>query len=303
LKFFRNLIGLQDEFYNQQMTQLKLFEPILNLVVETMPRDNLLNSAALEFFDTIKRENIKIVISHLVENYRSRLQEITYVDIFANFIIRYDQTQGFAPSLETSYLDTDDQTPKRSETGRGDRWDSGIKDLDAQEEEYFNTSDNEDDEDPLGKGVSSRTSLNGASPISKPLVDYSSDDEDALETDISAGILDDNDENTPPKAVKNTEIKPSTTLVSASVLSPPEKLSEKRRREEEDGDEMSKLSQPKRRNSTSSVGSNASSMIRRKKSFNSSPHSNSGSGGKKIAIALSPGIKTGGESVGGGGVN
>lgn len=37
------------------MVKNKLFEPILNIVIETMPRDNLLNSACLEFFEFIKR--------------------------------------------------------------------------------------------------------------------------------------------------------------------------------------------------------------------------------------------------------
>jgi protein phosphatase-4 regulatory subunit 3 len=289
---------LQDEFYNQQMTQGKLFEPILNLVVETMPRDNLLNSATLEFFDFIKRENIKTIISHLVENYRDKLKEITYVDIFSNFIIRYDQTQGFAPSLETSFLDTEEDTPKRPETGRGNRWEAGLKDLDTQEEAYFNTSDDEDD--ILGKA--SRASVNGASPLSKPLVDYPSDEENEnMETDLSGGILEGADENTPPSsATKDVEKSPS--LPSQLLSSPPEKLSEKRRREEEDDDEITKLSQPKRRNSSSSVGSNTSSMLRRKKSFPNASHTAGGSGGKanKIAISLSPAIKTGGESAGSG---
>ena len=295
LKFFRNLIGLQDEFYNQQMTQGKLFEPILNLVIETMPRDNLLNSACLEFFDFIKRENIKNIISHLVENYRDKLKDITYVDIFSNFIIRYDQTQGFAPSMETSFLDTEDDTPKRPETGRGNRWETGIKDLDAAEEEYFNTSDDEDD--AIGKAPSSRRSINGSSPLSKPLVDYTSDDENDT-MDLSAGVLEGVDENTPPSA-KSSDNGVVLTPTS-SAPSPPEKVSEKRRREEEDEDEMSKLSQPKRRNSSSSVGSNTSSVLRRKKSFTNTPHGGGGSGGKanKIAITLAPAIKTGGDSPG-----
>lgn len=294
LKFFRNLIGLQDEFYNQQMTQAKLFEPILNIVVETMPRDNLLNSACLEFFEFIKKENIKNIISHLVENYRDKLKEITYVEIFSNFIMRYDQSQGFAPSLESSFLDTDD-TPKRPETGRGGRWDSGVKDLDTQEEEYFNTSDDEDE--TAAKASGGRSSVNGASPLSKPLVDYPSDEENEnMEVEMATG----SDENTPPKE-KTTGSTTMTPILSAATLTPPEKLSEKRRREDEDEDEMSKLSQPKRRNSTSSVASNTSSVLRRKKSFTSSQH-NGGSGGKtnKIAISISPAIKTGGESPGGG---
>ena len=58
-----------------------------------------------------------------------------------------------APSLETSFLDTEEDMPKRPETGRGNRWLTGLKDLDAQEEEYFNTSDDELDilpVEPLG---------------------------------------------------------------------------------------------------------------------------------------------------------
>ena len=70
LKFFRTCVGLQDEFYIRHMIKYKLFEPILNLVVETMPKDNLLNSACLEFFEFIRRENLKHIITHLAESYR-----------------------------------------------------------------------------------------------------------------------------------------------------------------------------------------------------------------------------------------
>jgi hypothetical protein len=48
-------VGLQDEFYIRHMVKWKLFEPILGIVIDTMPRDNLLNSACLEFFEFIKR--------------------------------------------------------------------------------------------------------------------------------------------------------------------------------------------------------------------------------------------------------
>lgn len=279
------------------MTHGKLFEPILDLVLETMPRDNLLNSACLELFEHIKKENIKNIISHLVENYREKLTKITHVDTFSNYIMRYDQTQGFAPNAETSYVDTEEDTPpKRPQTGRGGRWDAGLKDLDDQEEEYYNTSDNE--EDVAVKASSpSRTSANGASPASKLLVDYNSDEENEMETDISAGILG-ADENPSPPSQSQDDSTGVTSPIALPIQSPLEKLSEKRRREEEDDDELSKLSQPKRRNSTSSVASNASSVLKKKKSFNSSPNGNTGSK-NKIAISISPAIKTGGQSPGG----
>lgn len=274
------------------MMQEHLFEPILNIVVETMPRDNLLNSACLEFFDFIKRESIKTLITHLVENYRAKMKTITYVETFSYFILRYDQLQGLAPNLETSFLDTEEDTPKRPETGRSNRWE-GIKDLDAAEEEYFNTSD--DEEENPSRSPSGRRSMNGASPL-KPLVDYNSDeDTENMDTEPPSEPL--------PVGVSTSDAKEKKGILtpsSSTVPTPPERLSEKRRREEDEEDELGKLAHPKRRNSSSSMGSNASSVLRRKKSFTNSAQA-SGAGGKPntIAINLPTAIKTGGESTGG----
>lgn len=162
-----------------------------------MPRDNLLNSACLELFETIRRENVKPIILHLVETYRERLDAITYVDTFRNIIARYEQLthpQGLPHSLnngadpDSSFMTSDGDTPNTRRVivnGGGSRW-QGLKDTDADEEAYFNTSDgdDDDDEDELAmEGVRSTTAtttrpINGASPLSKPLVDYVDDDED-----------------------------------------------------------------------------------------------------------------------------
>lgn len=274
-----------------------LFEPILNIVVETMPRDNLLNSACLEFFDFIKREGIKTLITHLVENYREKMKSITYVETFTYFILRYDQLQGLASNMETSFLDTEEDTPKRPETGRGNRWE-GIKDLDAAEEEYFNTSDDEE-EDP-SKSPSGRRSMNGTSPL-KPLVDYNSD-EDTENMDTDPPSEDPPAKTTSPGSLASDDGEKKGVLItpSSTAPTPPERLSEKRRREEDDEDELVKLAHPKRRNSNSSIGSNTSSVLRRKKSFTNGAHG-SGAGGKPstIAINLPTAIKSGGESTGG----
>ena len=275
------------------MTQGKLLEPILNLVIDTMPRDNLLNSAALEFFEFVRAQQIKNVISHLVEHYRDQMKDITYVDLFQGFISKYDDSAGFDASMEASFIDTEGgETPKRSETGTR-RWDSQVKDLDPTEEEYFNTSDDEDD--VAGK---SRDSVNGASPLSKPLVDYPSDeDNDSMDTDPKPEDANGEVESSEDGTLKGDESdnKPTTPL---SGPSPPERLSEKRRREEDEEDELGKLSQSKRRNSSSSAGSNTSSVLRRKQSF--SKHGGAaGSKPGKIAISLSPAIKTGGDNGGG----
>ncbi|QSZ30930.1 hypothetical protein DSL72_000489 [Monilinia vaccinii-corymbosi] len=297
LKFFRNLVGLQDEFYNQQMMQDHLFEPVLDLVIETMPRDNLLNSACLEFFEFIKNQGSsqKVLIAHLVKNYREKFETITYVDTFRNFILRYDNSQGFASSIETSFLDTEDEDAKRPETSRGSRWGSGIKDLDPDEEAYFNTSDDEED-----KRQTEQNLRNGASPNPKPLVDYPSDEENENpENDIPTGINSATPNLTPspkPLASKYSSEDEVVMTPTSSTPTPPARLSEKRRRAEDEEDELGKLSNHKRRSSTISTSSN-SSIIRRKQSFNKTRDSSNGP--KKIAISLSSAIKTGRDSPGG----
>lgn len=294
LKFFRNLLGLNDEFYNQQMIQEQLLEPILNTLLDTMPRNNLLNSACLDFFEYIRNHGVPIMVSHLVERYRDKIQDITYVDTFTALISRFDHaSQGYTSNMDASFLDTEDEGPGgRTQPGGGRRW-QGVRDLDAAEENYFNTSDDEDD--IAGAKSPPGASVNGASPLAKPLVDYASDEEaDVADADL-AGILPSQEAGSPPAPEKEAERK--------SASPPPlERLSEKRRREEDEDDELTKLAsqQSKRRNSSSSVasvGSNGSTpMLRRKKSFNSPRDGGGGGGGgKKISISLAPAIKSGGE--------
>ncbi|MBE7181179.1 MAG: hypothetical protein INR71_08220 [Terriglobus roseus] len=199
LKYFRTCIGLHDEFHNRQIIQHKLFDPILNIVFETMPRDNLLNSACLELFEFIKRENIKAIIAHLVENYRDRLEQITYVDIFHNIIIKYEQQKhaaeagahGAATDPNTSYssVDTEPVTVAphhhhhHALVNGGGRWHQGLKDQDADEEAYFNGEEADDDSDIVHSPP--RAMPNGASPV-KPLVDYPDEDDEDDEDEAEA---------------------------------------------------------------------------------------------------------------------
>lgn len=273
-----------------------LFEPILDTLLETMPRNNLLNSACLDFFEYIRNHGVPIMVNHLVERYRDKIQDIHYVDTFAGLILRFDHAQGYAANMDSSFLDTEDDGPSRSQPGDGRRW-QGVRDLDATEEEYFNTSDDEEDV-AATKPPTSRetTSVNGASPVSKPLVDYASDDENEVTDAELAGIIPSREAGSPPPPQQET------SKDSPPATAPPERLSEKRRREEDEEDELTKLAsqQSKRRNSSSSatsVGSatsNGSQILRRKKSFTSA-REGAGAGGKKISISLSPAIKSGGD--------
>jgi protein phosphatase-4 regulatory subunit 3 len=257
-----------------------------------MPRDNLLNSACLELFEFIKRENIKMLIQHIVESFREKLQGITYVDTFQNLILRFDQMNEPATTqeLDHSFTSVDSDTPARPPgMTNGGKWSQGLKEVDADEEAYFNTSDDEDE-----IAGTAKPAINGASPV-RPLVNYPDDDDD---DDDDMDILGTEEAPAPAKTSANTPAKAARSTSpksTSSVSSPPERISEKRRREEDEEDELlaniSTSTAPKRRASTSSNTSTTSLRSLRRKS----PQISSGKdgGAKKIAIVLP--VKSGGE--------
>lgn len=157
--------------------------------------------------------------------------------------------------------------------------------MDATEEEYFNTSDDEDEGDQVKHN---KLRPNGsASPAIKRLVDYPDDEEEAMDVKLQADAME------PDKPPENSTGKAPSTPPSSQ--SPPERLSEKRRREEDEDDELGKLSHTKRRSSsassTNSITSSNGNTLRRKKSFTGG-NANHTAPGKKIAISLA--VKSGG---------
>jgi protein phosphatase-4 regulatory subunit 3 len=314
LKFFRTLISLQDTFYIAQLTHNNTFGLILDIVCETMPRDNLLNSACLEMFEYIKRENIKAIITHVVERYRDKLKAITYVDTFENLILRYDQLQGNRAEGDAMLLSQDESVPSERPVN-GQRW-QGVREMDAAEEEYFNASDDEEEVGGHSKFTERHTFADlvtlqwqqenrqhelaiahvtnqAQSTVVKPLVDYPDDDDDIMDANAETAVKVDN----PAEA-------PATPTSTTSAPTPPERLSEKRRREDEDEDELVRLAWGPKRRSSSNASSTGSMFVRgRKKSQSNEPTvigkraskespgstaPNEGSAPKKIAINLSP---------------
>lgn len=282
LKYFRICVGLHEQFHNRQFITHRLFDPILDVLFETMPRDNLLNSACLELFEFIKRENLKDLTVHLVETYREKLEQITYINSFKELIEKYEKFIAPPPdNLSFTSVETE-QTPSRHNPNGGQtRW--------HDEDDSYLHSQHENDEDESQFSSVLKPVANGASPI-KQLVDYTDDDDDI---DILV------EDASPAQPLQSTEPAPA---VKHETPTPPERVVEKRRREEdEEGDELSKLSsQPKRRNSTSNPVNVSTSngntppvrQLRRKQSMNSGKDSTKIQ--QKISIALA--VKSGNES-------
>lgn len=256
---------------------------MLDVLIKAISRDSLLSSASLEVFEYIKKENIKDLVKYLVENHRDKLLSLSYMMTFKDILLHYDQTQGYTANMDFLIDDSDELGRKPPP---GSRMMEHIN-IDPAEEEYWNTSDPEDeDEQPQRTAEKTPATTNGSVTPGTPLVDYPSDEDDE-NVDPNAPRPD----TEPSKGSEDADITVSSES-SHTLVSPPERIAEKRRREEDDEDELDKLSQNKRRNSTSAPSSPASQGIaRRRKSF--SPGSgNAGQGPKKMTISLSTSIKS-----------
>lgn len=275
---------MQEDFYIKQIIEKRALGPALDILIEAMPRDNLLSSACLELFEFIKKENIKDLVKYLVASHRESLASLSYMTTFRDLILRYDQTQGFTANMDFFLEGDDDMTRKRPPNAR-------LMEhipVDPTEEEYWNTSDPEDEDEDHRNELPPSTKIlpsNGPLTPSKPLVDYPSDEE--------------SDENASPESAPTTKTNTDSAEASAAsessslpTVSPPlERLSEKRRREEDEEDELGKLMQNKRRNSSSSESNSTASprMTPKRKSFGGV------SGNGKISISLSStAVRTGG---------
>ncbi|GJN69599.1 platinum sensitivity protein [Purpureocillium lilacinum] len=292
IRFIRYLVGLQDEFYTKHLTEKRVFGPILDVLIDTLPRDNLVSSASLELFEHIKKENLKELVKHLVLNYRERLVSLSYLATFRDLVLRYDQTQGFTANMDY-YLESEEDLTRKPPPNA--RLMEHIA-VDPAEEEYWNTSDPEDEEEEHHEEESVKTlPSNGPETPSKPLVDYPSD-EDSDETGNAEG-----EEKTTEAADSTATAAPAEPAsatqepVAPTVVAPPERLSEKRRREEDEDDELGKLMQNKRRSSGSSESNPGASPRASSRRNSFSPNSGNG-GSKKISISLSTAVKTGGDS-------
>ena len=76
-----------------------LLEPVIQVLVKNGPRYNLLNSAVLEMVEFVRKENVRYIIQHLVEQFWPQLESCDYVGTFAALKLKHEQNQvGFARS-------------------------------------------------------------------------------------------------------------------------------------------------------------------------------------------------------------
>ncbi|PSS01531.1 Serine/threonine-protein phosphatase 4 regulatory subunit like [Actinidia chinensis var. chinensis] len=177
VRFFRTLISRNDEHLMNHIVKSNLLKPIVEAFVDNGSRYNLLNSAVLELFEYVRKENLKILLKYLVDSFWNQLVKFENLATIYSLKIKYEQSlenSGTRSSIDV--LDSRKRIDERA--------------LEKEEEDYFN--DDSDEEDSASASMShsprvqARPILSNGSAASYPLlspragglVDYADDEDD-----------------------------------------------------------------------------------------------------------------------------
>ncbi|XP_043720303.1 serine/threonine-protein phosphatase 4 regulatory subunit 3-like isoform X2 [Telopea speciosissima] len=177
VRFMRTIISRNDDHLLRHIVKNNLLKPIVEAFVANGNRYNLLNSAILEFFEYIRKENLKTLITYVVNCFWNQLVKFEHLASIQALKVKYEQS---LEACETRSSVNDGDPRKRVDE----------RAVEKEEEDYFN--EDSDEEDTASARTShtrdqrSQTVLSNGSSISdtslRPrsggLVDYEDDDDD-----------------------------------------------------------------------------------------------------------------------------
>ncbi|GHJ88221.1 hypothetical protein NliqN6_4623 [Naganishia liquefaciens] len=161
LRYLRACLKASNHFIHRHLIKYEMLLPMLELLEAELPRDNMLSSTCLDILEVIRKDNLKVVVNHLFEKYKPRLQVLAERPLLKPYIL----------ALATSAL--------RTLLNRDTRLNSGSfsKRMDTTEDDYFN---GDSDEELIGPTPPSATdpvtSPTGAQKRKRPI------ESDAIDT-------------------------------------------------------------------------------------------------------------------------
>ncbi|KAL0388868.1 UNVERIFIED_CONTAM: Serine/threonine-protein phosphatase 4 regulatory subunitB [Sesamum radiatum] len=176
IRFIRALVSRSDEHLMNHFVKNNLFKPIIDAFIANGDRYNLLNSAVLELFEYIRKENLKVLLRYLVDTFWHQLVKFENLSSIHALKVKYEQLLESAGTRSTAtVLDQRKRLDERA--------------LEKEEEDYFNEDSDEEDSASAhtagsNKGQSQPSVLvNGSttnypSPRAGGLVDYDDDEDD-----------------------------------------------------------------------------------------------------------------------------
>eukprot|EP00262_Sarcandra_glabra_P022238 TRINITY_DN9807_c1_g1_i1.p1 TRINITY_DN9807_c1_g1~~TRINITY_DN9807_c1_g1_i1.p1 ORF type:complete len:677 (+),score=95.85 TRINITY_DN9807_c1_g1_i1:98-2032(+) len=177
VRFLRTFLSRNDEHLLRYIVKNNLLKPIVEAFIDNGIRYNLLNSAILELFEFIRKENLKTLVLYIVDCFWDQLGKFENLGTIRALKVKYEQSLENCETRST--IATVD--PRRRIDPRS---------LEKEEEEYFNEDSDEEDSasapssctqnQPAHPALPNGTSVTYPSlrPVSGGLVDYDDDDDE-----------------------------------------------------------------------------------------------------------------------------
>ncbi|KAL4242339.1 Serine/threonine-protein phosphatase 4 regulatory subunit 3-like protein [Abortiporus biennis] len=141
-RFFRVLLRLNNRNIFSHMIKQDLLSPILDLTLQESRRDNLLSSSCQEFFEHMRRENVKELINHCMTKFEDKIKTLSETPLggprFKAFIRRWEINIEPPPKDEEKLIITNGPQSFTLAMRR-----------EAEENDYFNADDDEDEIVPV----------------------------------------------------------------------------------------------------------------------------------------------------------
>ncbi|KAI0686780.1 component of IIS longevity pathway SMK-1-domain-containing protein [Cytidiella melzeri] len=140
-RFFRVTLRLNNRNLFSHLIKLDALKPVVDLTLQESRRDNLLSSACQEFFEFMRKENVKEMIAYCMTKHEEKIRLLSETPLggarFKQLIRRWEMNIEPPPKEE-------EKTEKPALNAGSRRWGQG-RFLEAEEESYFNTDDDEEE--------------------------------------------------------------------------------------------------------------------------------------------------------------
>ncbi|KAH3744865.1 serine/threonine-protein phosphatase 4 regulatory subunit 3A [Pelomyxa schiedti] len=91
IRLFRICLGTKDPTYVKYLVEHRLYDPLHQILMQNITKDNLINSAVVDALNFCQKENIKEMVAYITTNYRAEYSSIQYVDTFSKVLLRHKQ--------------------------------------------------------------------------------------------------------------------------------------------------------------------------------------------------------------------
>ncbi|KAH8118659.1 DUF625-domain-containing protein [Phellopilus nigrolimitatus] len=139
LRFFRICLKMNNRNLFTHMHKHECFTPIANLAVREARRENLLSSTCQEFFEYMRKENLKDPINHIMEKHEADMRELAKSALGASTF------QGVVARWEINKEPLPAEGEKRQPIAIPRVF--GARVMESEEDDsYFNSDDNDEDQ-------------------------------------------------------------------------------------------------------------------------------------------------------------